>query len=150
MDDVKEIQNEVIHELMIFKVHDVLCGLNNIRVKEINRNTRITDVPHSPPYVRGVINLRGDIVTIIDMRVTFGFESIEINEDMRVVVVEFMDENVGLLTDRVLDIIPVDGNKFEAPPAKLLKKVSGDYFMSIYKRAGDLIAVIDIEKILQK
>ena len=74
-------------ELTLFNVGDILCGVNTSHVREINKHLDITNVPGAPEYVRGVVNLRGQVVTIIDLRKKFGMKSLSINDKMGIVVI---------------------------------------------------------------
>lgn len=136
-------------ELAVFRVGDMLCGIDISTVQEINKHLEMTTVYHAPRYVRGVLNLRGQIVTVIDLRNKFGLPSAEIHEEMRVVIVRSGGENIGFLVDGVDDVVIADPRELEPPPSNL-GGISGDYFTSIYKTEDGLVALLDIEEILRK
>ncbi|MCK5323218.1 MAG: purine-binding chemotaxis protein CheW [Desulfobulbaceae bacterium] len=136
-------------ELALFHTGNLICGLDTCHVGEINRQTDITVVHRAPDYVRGVINLRGEIVTIIDLRKKFGFEPLAIDSEMRIVVILFGDENIGLLVDKVSDVINADPLDIEPPPSNL-SGINSAYFNGIYKRKKHLVAILDIVEILKK
>ncbi len=137
-----------INELTVFLLGDVHYGIPVRQVKEINQNFNITPVPGAPDYVRGAVNLRGQIVTVIDLRMRFGLQSSEITNITRNIVVSFEDEQVGLLVDSVEDITEVDQGRFQPPPANL-GGIHRNFFLSAYKREEDLISVLDINEVLQ-
>ncbi len=134
-------------ELTIFQVADISCGLDTSDVQEINKHIEITSVFGGPEFVRGIINLRGDIVSIIDLRKKFKLEEVELNESMRIVIVKSHDEYVGLLVDRIDDIVIADPNLIEPPPSNI-SGITGEYFTGILKAEGSLISILDIDNIL--
>ncbi len=136
-------------ELTIFQVADISCGLNTSDVQEINKHLDITNAYGAPDYVRGIINLRGEIVTVIDLRKKFGIEVEKINENMRIVIVENQGENIGLLVDRIDDIITAKPTMVEPPPSNV-SGVTGEYFTGILKTEDSLIAILDIQNLLDQ
>jgi purine-binding chemotaxis protein CheW len=135
-------------ELALFKVNDMICGLDTSLVQEINKQTEITDVHLAPNYVRGVMNLRGEIATVIDLRTKFGLESLEINDEMKVVVVRQGTENIGLLVDSVSDVVMADPQKISPPPSNV-SGVTGIFFDGIYTMENDLVAVLNVDELLK-
>ncbi len=137
--------NEV--ELAIFEVGDITCAIKIDKIQEINKNLEISAVPHAPDYIRGMQNLRGTIITILDLHSRFGLEQKPFNEDMRIIVVENKDEKIGLLVDKMLDVMYADTNDFESPPSNV-QGIAGSFFSNIYKMEGKLAAILDIDEIL--
>ncbi len=140
--------NSNMRELALFKVNDMICGLDTSLVQEINKQTDITDVHLAPDYVRGVMNLRGEIATVIDLRTKFGLESLEINDEMKVVVVRQGTENIGLLVDSVSDVVMADSNEISPPPSNV-SGVTGIFFDGIYTMEQDLVAVLNVDELLK-
>ena len=136
-------------ELVLFRSGDLLCGVDVSRVQEINRNLDITAVHRAPDYVRGVLNLRGQLLTVIDLRRKLGMESASIDPDMRVVVVRRDGAEVGLLVDQIVDIIEAGGSNMEPPPANVAG-VAGVFFCAVYKMETALAAVLDLDRVLEK
>lgn len=145
----KSKKSNILRELIIFTVGDLLCGLDIAQAQEINRNLSITPVPQAPKYVRGVLNLRGQVITIIDLRVKLELEPVEISEDKRIIVVRNDADGVGLLVDSVSDIIAVNESDLTIPPSNI-GEVRGEFFSAVYKMETHLAAVVDIKKILEK
>ena len=135
-------------ELALFKVNDMICGLDTSLVQEINKQTEITGVHLAPDYVRGVMNLRGEIATVIDLRTKFGLESLEINDEMKVVVVRQGTENIGLLVDSVSDVVMADPQEISPPPSNV-SGVTGIFFDGIYTMEKDLVAVLNVDELLK-
>lgn len=136
-------------ELAIFNVGDIVCALKSIEVQEIIKNQEITMVHHAPEYVKGVINLRGQIVTIISMHKKFNLDIPpgSKNTDAQIVIVKMGEESVGLLVDSVDDILLANTDHIEEPPSNL-RGVNGDYFTGIYKKQDALVAILNIQEIL--
>lgn len=135
-------------EYAIFNVGDVICGLNIDSVREINRNLELTQVHLSPDYVKGVINLRGQIVTVIDLRRKFEMEPQELNEKMRIMVVRSGEEDIGLLVDGVDDIATTIEDEADPPPPHISGGV-GQYLSGVYKMHQRLVCILDVEKLLR-
>jgi purine-binding chemotaxis protein CheW len=130
-------------DLVLFRSGDLLCGIDVARVREINRNLDITVVHHAPDYVRG------QLLTVIDLRRKLGMESASIDLNMRVVVVRRDGVEVGLLIDQIVDIIAADGLNTEPPPANVAG-VGGIFFSAVYKMETALVAVLDLDRVLEK
>ncbi|MBI5556077.1 MAG: chemotaxis protein CheW [Deltaproteobacteria bacterium] len=137
-----------IKELAIFQVGEMPCGLDTAWVREIIKNTQITKVHLAPDYVRGVINLRGEIATVIDLRKKFSLEPIEDDGNMEIVVVRKGTENIGILVDRVRDVIWADEKNITPPPSNI-SGVTGIFFEGIYKMERELVSILDIEELLK-
>ncbi len=144
---MKAITQSSVQELTIFQVADVSCGLDTTDVQEINKHFEITKAYGAPDYLRGIINLRGEIVTVIDLRKKFGIETEELHANMRIVIVEDRGENIGLLVDRIDDIITAKPDMIEPPPSNV-SGVTGEYFTGVLKTDESLIAVLDVENLL--
>ena len=135
-------------EIAVFQVDQILCGLNIDHVQEINKHINITHVYGAPDYVRGIMNLRGQIVTVIDMRMKFGLESIDFNDNMRIVVTKSNEENIGLLVDGVKDVITANLEQIEPPPSNV-KGISSTYFTGVLKLKEALLMLLDKDKVLE-
>ena len=134
-------------DLVLINVGDMICALPCAAVQEILRSAELTRVHHAPDYVRGVINLRGAIVTIVDVKKKLGFDFAEKTAASRIVIVRDQDENIGLLVDGVDDIIAAETSRM-APPPLNLHGLSQKYFTNIYKMDRTLAALIDIGAVL--
>ena len=122
-------------EFISFAVGDEQYGVNIMAVREIKDWSAITQLPNQPAYMRGVLNLRGVIVPIIDLRCRFGNGLTDATPMHVIIVIQIDGETVGLLADRVLDIIAVDPSQIQPVP-----KVSHD------ARTGFLSGLVAIEK----
>ena len=135
-------------EMVTFFLGKILYGIDIVNVQGINKLLDITPVSQAPEYVKGLLNLRGQIITIIDLGKKLGLSSVETNKGSRGIIVKSGSELVGLQVDRISDIIYVDQNDIEKPPSNI-GAVRSAYFRGVYKGKDDLIGILNIEKILQ-
>jgi purine-binding chemotaxis protein CheW len=134
-------------ELATFFVGDALCGMDILKIQEINKLTQMTKVPQAPDYVMGILNLRGQIVTIIDLSKKLGLGETDISQDPRNIIVNSAGGHVGLLVRRISDVVEADMNRKERPPANM-GGIQGEYFTGVYKTEANLIGLLDIDKVL--
>jgi purine-binding chemotaxis protein CheW len=136
-------------ELATFYVWEALCGIDILNIQEINKNIEFTWVPQAPEYVLGVLNLRGRIVTIIDLGKKLGLSPIAATKKNRNIIVNSQDEHIGLLVDRISDVLLADSETIEPAPANI-GGVKGRYFTGVFKTEESLIGVLDIEEVLRE
>ncbi len=134
-------------KLALFQSGELTCGLEITCVQEIHQNPAITVVHRAPDYVRGVINLRGAIVTVIDLRRKFGFEPLPREAEGQIVILRKGDERIGLLADQVNDVVVASEEDIEPPPLNL-RGVTGRYFLGIYKQEHTLVAILNVDEML--
>lgn len=134
-------------ELATFYVGDALCGMDILKVQEINKLMEMTKVPQAPSYVMGILNLRGQIVTIIDLGKKLGLTVSEINEASRNIIVNSDNEYIGLLVSRISDVVEADWQKVEPPPANI-GGVQGIFFKGVFKMEDRLIGILDADRVL--
>ena len=130
-----------------FEVGPLLLGLEITQVREINRQLELTRVPHAPPQVRGVVNLRGEVVTVVDLHRVLGFPSAELGPQSRNLMVLHQGEVVGLLVDRVADILELDQGELSPPPANL-QGAQGRFFRGVWARPQGLLVWLDLPECL--
>jgi purine-binding chemotaxis protein CheW len=133
--------------LATFFVRDALCGLNASSVQEVIRLGAITLAPHAPPDVAGIINLRGRIVTVVDAGMKLGYGPTAPGQNSRVFIVEDRDEFLGLLVDRVGEVLEVESGTEEPMPANL-RPAQSRYFKGVNRIGGRVIALLDSAEML--
>ena len=143
----KNIQNSSVVELATFYVGDALCGMNILNVHEIFFLTQMTKVPQAPEYVLGILNLRGQIVTIIDLGKKLGLGETDTSADPRNIIVNSPGGYVGLLVKKISDVVEADMTKKERAPANM-QGIQGEFFTGVYKTPTSLIGILDIDKVL--
>lgn len=134
-------------QVSTFYVDDVLYGIDINRVQEINKLSDLTGVPMSPPYVRGVINLRGKIVTVIDLGYKLRKRRTEQTDETKNIIVESKGEYIGLMVDRIWDVVTTNTEALNPPPANI-GGVQGKLFRGVIQRDRELVGILDIERIL--
>jgi purine-binding chemotaxis protein CheW len=134
-------------ELATFYVGEALCGMDILNVQEINKLMEMTNVPQSPDYVTGILNLRGQIVTVIDLGIKLGLTPTELSDTTRNIIVNAESEYIGLLVSRISDVVEAKWDKVEDPPANL-GGVQGAFFKGVFKTKDRLIGILDVTKVL--
>lgn len=142
-----ENQSKNIVELATFYIGDALCGMDILKVQEINKLMQMTKVPQAPDYVLGILNLRGQIVTILDLGRKLGLGETDISQDPRNIIVNSAGGHVGLLVRRISDVVSADMEKREAAPANM-SGIQGEFFTGVYKTSDNLIGILDVDKVL--
>ncbi len=138
---------ENLDQLISFAISDEDYGVDIQTVKEVIRHREITRLPKAPAFVKGVINLRGDIIPIIDLRERFGMEQQEYSNMTRVIVVEVEGRSVGMVVDSVSHVIRIEEGQIEPPPPCVGKK-SEEYIRGVGKVDEKLIVLLHITRIL--
>jgi len=137
-----------VREWIVLEVGNIRCGIAITQIQEINKQIDMTPVHHAPAYVRGAINLRGQIVTVVDLRVKFGLPPLDLDEERCIVVVRWSGESIGLLADRIQDIVVADAADILDPPANI-RGVTGAFFSGIYPMAQGLVAFLRLSELLK-
>lgn len=136
-------------EFSTFYVGGALCGINILNIQEINKHFEITRVPQAADYVEGILNLRGRIVTIIDMGKKLGLAPVTKDKDNRNIIVNSEDEHIGLLVDAISDVVLARSDDIEPAPSNI-GGVKGKYFKGVLKTEKQLIGILDIDEVLKE
>jgi len=134
-------------EIATFYLDDYFLGIKIEAIQEINRNLKITKVYHADEHIAGVINLRGDVITVIDLRRKLGLKQKNITENSRNIILDYEGNRVGLLVDKIEDIITVNEADI-APPPPNLGEIEGKYFVKVLKLKDKLLAALNIDAVL--
>jgi purine-binding chemotaxis protein CheW len=135
-------------QIVGFRIGRETFGLPISLVHEIVRPPEITNVPHAPKYVEGVMNLRGRIVPVIDLRRRFGGAAVENSRKNRVLVVEVESRAVGLIVDSASEVLKISDAQIEPPP-NVFTDAATSYVTGVAKYQGRLIILVDLRRILQ-
>jgi purine-binding chemotaxis protein CheW len=138
--------NELL-QLVSFKIGDEEFGVDILKVQEINRMLDVTQVPNAPPYVDGVINLRGKVIPIMDLRSRFGMARRERDKNSRIVVVELNGKIVGFVVDSVNEVLRIPKSVTEPPPS-LVAGINTEYITAVGKLDDRLLILLDLDKVL--
>lgn len=134
-------------ELATFQVGEALCGMEIRQIQEINKFSQFTRVPQAPAEVLGILNLRGQIVTVLDLACRLGLGSTEPDPQCRVIIVNSTGGKVGILVHRISDVVSVEMREQESPPANM-RGIQGRFFTGVCQREHNLIGLLDIDKVL--
>jgi purine-binding chemotaxis protein CheW len=134
-------------ELISFAIGDEQYGVDIMAVREIKEWSSVTRLPEQPDYVRGVLNLRGEIIPIVDLRCGFGLGSTDATPMHIIIIVQIEDRQVGLLADRVLDIVAFEADKVQKVPTVANDQRSGA-LSGLVTVEGAMIALIDLANLL--
>jgi len=147
--DIQVKKNEIneILQLVSFNLGNEEFGIDILKVQEIIRWMTITKIPNSPAFIEGVVNLRGRVIPVIDLRIKLGLEKYELNNQTRIVVVEISGLTVGFIVDAVSEVLRIPKNITEAPPS-LVAGINSEYITSVGKLEDRLLILLDLEKIL--
>ena len=151
-EDIKQKKTDDIEQMVIFNLGQEEFGVNILKVQEINRMVEITQVPQAEHYIEGIINLRGKVIPILDLRKKFGMPEREYDNETRIGVVDVNGETIGLVVDGVSEVLRVSTSTLEEVP-KLVSSEgsaygSADYIKSIVKLDDRLLIYLDLEKIV--
>ncbi|MGO9114300.1 MAG: chemotaxis protein CheW [Thermoguttaceae bacterium] len=130
-------------ELATFYAADLLLGIPIHKVEEISRYCAITPVPGAPASVCGVMSLRGEVVTVLDLRVVLGLGKTECTRQTRNVIVQAAGERIGLLVDRVADVVRAATADLLPPPANM-SGAESTMFQAVYRMESELLVLLDV------
>lgn len=151
-DNIAEKQTAVSDELLqlvSFNIGEEEFGVDILQVQEIIRMLEVTRVPNAPEYIDGVINLRGKVIPIVDLRRRFGMARKEHDKNTRIVVVELGGQVVGFVVDAVSEVLRIPRSVTEPPPS-FVGGVREEYITAVGKLEDRLLILLDLEKILKE
>ncbi|GAA4871729.1 chemotaxis protein CheW [Paenibacillus vulneris] len=137
-------------KVIVFALENEEYGVEVEKVRTIERMQPMTRVPKTPEFVRGVINLRGVVTPVIDLRGRFGFKETEFTDSSRIIIVGVNDIEVGLIVDSANDVIDVDTDSIEDPP-EIVGGIKAKYLRGIAKVSDDrLLILLNLQEVLNK
>ena len=145
----KETAQHTMLQLVSFKLREEEFAVDILQVQEIIRLQDITNVPNAPAFVEGVINLRGRVIPIIDLRKRFALESAEHSTSTRIIVVMIDNVTVGLIVDEVSEVLRIPEDTVEPPPP-IVAGIESDYIKGVGKLEDRLLILLDLGKILSQ
>ncbi len=138
---------EGLKQLISFVVGSEEYGMEIDRVREAIRTPKITRLPNAPSFVKGIINLRGDVIPHVDLRDKFGLAPAQFSDSTRVIVVDVGGKLVGMIVDAESQVIRLPAGQIEPPPP-LAGGLPGELIEGVGKIAGRLIVLLNVEKVL--
>ncbi len=143
----KEADNDEVLQWVTFRLANETYGINVMQVQEVLRFTDIAPVPGAPTYVLGIINLRGNVVTVIDTCQRFGLAPIELTDNTRIVIIETNHQVIGILVDAVAEVVYLKRSEIETTP-NVGNEESAKFIQGVSHRDGELLILVDLNKLL--
>jgi len=144
--DTEDTSLDELLQLVSFRIGEELYGVDILIVQEINRYTEITKVPQAPDFVEGMMNLRGRVIPIIDLRKRFGMDLKEHDKDTRIVVVDIKSSVLGMIVDSVSEVLRIPSNTVEPAP-DIATSVSTEYIRGVAKLEDRLLILLELTSI---
>lgn len=134
-------------QYVTFNVDSLLLGVDIRKVQEINRQLSVTKVPQAPSCVCGVINLRGEVTTVVDLRAILGLDGGQSLQASRNLIVSSDGESIGLLVDSISDIISLRSDEIHHPPSNI-RGVRGTFFEGVHTLQSEILVLLNVEEVL--
>lgn len=134
-------------QMVVFGLGKEEYGVEITQVQEIVRLQEITNIPNTPDFVEGVVNLRGKVIPLIDLKKRFALEQTQRNGDNRIIVISVNDSIIGVIVDYVSEVLRIPDDRIEPPPA-VVKGIGKEYLKGIGKISDRLLILLDLDKIL--
>jgi purine-binding chemotaxis protein CheW len=138
---------EEVLQWVTFQLDRETYGINVMQVQEVLRYTEIASVPGAPDYVLGIINLRGNVVTVIDTRSRFGLQPAEVSDNSRIVIIEADKQVIGILVDSVAEVVYLRASEIDVAPSVGTEE-SAKFIQGVSNRDGELLILVDLNKLL--
>ncbi len=134
-------------QYVTFTLEDETYGINVMQVQEVLREIEVAPVPGAPHYVMGIINLRGNVVSVIDARIRFGLPTCDSTELTRIIVIEVQQHIIGILVDSVAEVVDIKDSDIETAPNVGTNDAS-KYIDGVVSRGDKLLILVDLNKLL--
>lgn len=144
---MEDIINSNTTQFVVFKLGDEEYGVNILKVTTIEKMVTIARVPKTPDFVKGVINLRGEIIPIMDLRTRFKRPAIEETEDTRIIIIKLDDISLGIIVDSVIEVLQLDDNSIENITG-FSNDFAMDYIYGVGKVGERIITLLNLEKLI--
>ncbi len=136
-----------IFQLVTFQLGNEEFAVNILNIQGINRMVQITQIPNAPEFVEGIINLRGKVIPIVDLRKRLGMDDRDYDNATRFIVVEFSHRVIGFIVDSVHEVLRINKNIIEPAP-QMVAGIDADYITGVAKLEDRLLIMLDLEKVL--
>lgn len=137
-------------QLVSFSIFNEEYGVEVLKVREIIRMTDITHMPNTPPYVEGVINLRGKVIPIMSMRRRFGMAETESDKQTRIIVMDAGGNLTGFIVDSVAEVIRISSGEIQPPPSMASGGIEQEFVVGVVNRPDRLLILLDPDKMLSQ
>jgi purine-binding chemotaxis protein CheW len=134
-------------KLAVFRLDDQPYAIDIMKIKQIIRPLKITRLPKSPEFVEGVINLRGVVIPVMDMRKRFGLPSRAEGAETKVIVASVDRRIVGIIVDDVSEVVPVPRSEIQPPP-RMIRGVEAEYLLGVCRYQDEILLILNLDEIL--
>lgn len=134
-------------EFVTFRLNQEFYGINIQNVENIEKVLPITRIPYTLDYIKGVVNLRGIIVPVVDLRARFGLAPKEHTDESRIIIVNLEENKIGMLVDSSSEVLQISEDDIDAAP-NVRKDMGNEFVKNIGKKNGRIIMLIDLHKVL--
>lgn len=134
-------------QCVTFTLEEETYGINVMQVQEVLREVEVAPVPGAPHYVLGIINLRGNVVSVIDARTRFGLPTKESDDLTRIIVIEVQQQIIGILVDSVAEVVDIQSNEIDIAP-NVGNAETSKYIEGVVSRGDKLLILVDLNKLL--
>ena len=141
------VDNDEVLQWVTFKLDSETYGINVMQVQEVLRHTEIAPVPGAPAYVLGILNLRCNVVTVIDTRSRFGLAGGEVTDNTRIVIIESEKQVIGIMVDSVAEVVYLKASEIDVAP-NVGNDESAKFIQGVSNRDGELLILVDLNKML--
>ena len=151
LDMVEDEEDEGLMQLVGFEIGDEQFGVNILSVQEIIRSAPVTNVPNSPIFIEGVINLRGDIIPVIDLRKRLNlYQNEEKVKSLKnwILILNIGERVIGFIVDRVTEVFMVEEDSIEPPPDIIVEGLENQYIQGVCKTNDVLVIILEFERVL--
>ena len=140
-------RDDKVLQYVTFRLDDETYGIDVMQIQEVLRYTEIAPVPGAPSYVLGIINLRGNVVTVIDTRQRFGLDTAPVSDNTRIVIIEADRQVMGILVDSVAEVVYLKASEIETAP-NVGNEESAKFIQGVCNKNGELIILVEFDKML--
>lgn len=149
MAEAAEEMNNAMTQWVTFRLGDETYGVNVMQVQEVLRVSEIAPVPGAPDYVIGIINLRGNVVSVLDTRKRFGLMAREIDDSTRIIIIEIDNQTIGMMVDAVAEVEDVEQGDIDSAP-NVGNEDSSRYIAGVVSRERNLLILVDLHRLLSE
>ncbi|MEZ2744786.1 chemotaxis protein CheW [Halopseudomonas bauzanensis] len=146
-DNTAQRADDPILQWVTFRLDNETYGINVMQVQEVLRHSEIAPVPGAPSYVLGIINLRGNVVTVIDTRQRFGLTPAPVTDQTRIVIIEADRQVIGILVDSVAEVVYLRQSEIETAP-NVGTDESAKFIQGVSNKNDELLILVDLEKMM--
>lgn len=136
-------------QLVSFMLSNEEYGVEALKVREIIRLPTITQMPNTPPYMEGIINLRGKVIPIISMRKRFGLPESDYTSHTRIMVMDVPGGLTGFIVDGVSEVIRIRSNEIQPPPAMVSGNLDQEFIKGVFNHTDQLLIIMDVDLLFQ-